>query len=235
MKHTTLRMALTLLAASTLLGGCETVSSWFPDKQKQYKFSSDIPPLEIPPDLSSSTIEDVANPAPTDRGVLVSDETPAQQAPSASAAEAPAPEPARSSQTSVLGQNSANVPLVEIEAPFDLAWAEVAKALGRMEVEVSDQNRSDGVFYVYYGGDKAATNDRGFFGDVADMFSGGAAKSKEYRVKLEQRGKATAVTVLDSESKPQFEGPGFELLKELHQTLQTQAAPGKGGEAEPKS
>jgi uncharacterized lipoprotein len=95
-----------------------------------------------------------------------------------------------------------------------------------MELEITDQNRSDGVYYVYYGGDRKPYEDRGFFGDMAEMFGAAQEASKEYRIKLEQRGKATSVYILDSDNKPQTSGPGFDLLKKLHETLQSASVSG---------
>jgi outer membrane protein assembly factor BamC len=241
MKPSILRKGLVLLSVSSLLGGCETIGSLFPDKQKQYKYSTEIPPLEIPPDLTSSTIEGAVSP----RGATAGDETASgasvvtatsgETSGEAPAAEAESPRPAASAskgdEAATLAQSSDNVPLIEIDAPLEIAWIEVAKALGRMEIEISDQNRADGLYYVYYGGDKKPYEDRGFFGDVAEMFGKGVEQSKEFRIKLEQKGKATTVYVLDADSKPQMEGPGFELLKHLHETLQSMAAPGQGEKA----
>lgn len=244
MKRSCWRNALLLIAAPVFLGGCETISSWFPDKQKQYKYSTEIPPLEVPPDLSSSTIDGAVTKRAAGRiqdtdssaereATAETPVAPAGEASEQSAASEQQPRPAerprKSEAVPTLAQSSNDVPLIEIEAPFEIAWVEVAKALGRMELEISDQNRSDGVYYVYYGGDKKPYEDRGFFGDVAEMFGAGQEQSKEYRVKLEGRtGKLTTVYVLDADNKPQMDGPGFELLKRLHETLQAMAAPGKG-------
>jgi outer membrane protein assembly factor BamC len=257
MKPSYCRNVLLLLAASVLLGGCETIGSLFPDKQKQYKYSTEIPPLEVPPDLSSSTIDGAVPKrgvgGTEDAGSLADREAAAESAatPPGEASEQAVAEsepsrpaaPAKKSEAApTLAQSSNDVPLIEIEAPFEIAWGEVAKALGRMELEISDQNRSDGLYYVYYGGDRKPYEDRGFFGDLAEMFGKGQEQSKEYRVKLEGRTqKLTTVYVLDADNKPQLEGPGFELLKRLHETLQAMAAPGKGekpaaeGSAKPES
>src|SRR5512137_952665 len=51
--------SLAVLCGAALVGGCSTISGWFPDKHKQYQYSTEIPPLEIPPDLTTSTIDGV--------------------------------------------------------------------------------------------------------------------------------------------------------------------------------
>lgn len=48
-----------LAAATALAGGCSgTVEDVFPDRQPSYKSSRSVPPLEIPPDLTSSSMRD---------------------------------------------------------------------------------------------------------------------------------------------------------------------------------
>ncbi|SMF94203.1 Beta-barrel assembly machine subunit BamC [Methylomagnum ishizawai] len=233
MKPIHLGRTLALAGLCAGLAACETISGWFPDKQKQYKYSTEIPPLEIPPDLTSSTIEDattrkLSEPTPDETARSRPGEEPAPEAERPEEAEPPRPVAKRTQSPEVdstLAQSSDNVPLIEIEATFDRAWSDVAKALGRLELEVTDQNRSEGMYFVYYGGDQKPYEDRGFFGDVAALFGGGQEKSREYRVKLEGKDQVTLLYVLDSDGKPQDSGPGFDLLKRLHETLKTLAEP----------
>jgi outer membrane protein assembly factor BamC len=230
MKHFNSRNALILLGTTTLLAGCGTVAGWFPDKQKQYQYSTEIPSLEVPPDLTSSTIEGAAarrgvpeaGESMDEREAPVAGEAPEEESAGERESSRPAARKSKSQAVPTLAQSTDDVPLIEVEAPFEIAWVEVAKALGRLELEITDQNRSDGVYYVYYGGDRKPYEDRGFFGDIAEMFGGGEEPSKEYRIKLEEKGKVTMIYILDSENRPQTSGHGFDLLKRLHQTLQSE-------------
>jgi uncharacterized lipoprotein len=97
----------------------------------------------------------------------------------------------------------------------------VSRSLGRLELEISDQNRSDGVFYVYYGGETKKYEDRGIMADLAALFTGDGAKAQEYRVKLEEKGGFTNIYILDQSGKAVSDGPGFELLKRLNDKLQS--------------
>jgi outer membrane protein assembly factor BamC len=205
-----------ILASSILvLSGCSFVAGLFPDKQKQYKYSSEIPALEIPPDLEASTIEGIDDRSASGKS---SDHSDRSSSPAERSTESD--EQASGSQAT-LAQNSEDIPLIELEAPYAEAWNDVNKALGRLRLEVSDQNRSDGVYYVYFSGEDKPYEDRGWLSDISAFFSGSGTPAKEYRVKLESRRDLTVVYVLDQEGKPQAEGPGFELLKRLHQTLQS--------------
>lgn len=222
---------LLILGLTTLLGGCETIQSWFPDKQKQYKYSTEIPPLEVPPDLHSSTIEGAVNRGPS-RTAEADAPRDIQESPVPEVASEPAPRRATRPKTapeSTLAASADQAPVIEIAAPFEIAWNDVSKALGRMELEITDQNHSDGVFFVYYGGNQKPYRDRGLLGDIADLFSGGWEKSQEFRVKLDSQGRTTALRVLDTNDQPQTTGLGFELLQRLHETLKSLASPDKGG------
>lgn len=239
-----------LVGTAMLLSACSTIGSWFPDKQKQYKYSTEIPPLELPPDLIATTSGIEGAQAGKGGGESAGEER--RSAPAPASEEAPGsgetsrrepsnppepPEPpkrrasakARSDEVSaVLGQSSDDVPLIEMEEPFDRAWNDVAKALGRLELEISDRNRSEGMYYVYYGGDGKPSEAPGFMSRLAAVFTGKESEAaREYRVKLEENGEATTVYVLDQDGKPQTEGPGFELLRRIHQTLSALAEPAR--------
>ena len=48
-----------LIAGAVLVGGCSgTLEDVWPDRQPSYKSSRGAPPLEVPPDLTSSTVQD---------------------------------------------------------------------------------------------------------------------------------------------------------------------------------
>ena len=76
MKNCFLLLTALLLTCSSWLTACSTIASLFPDKQKQYRYSSDLPPLEIPPDLTSSTLDGAVT---TEKGAAVSPETEAEE------------------------------------------------------------------------------------------------------------------------------------------------------------
>jgi outer membrane protein assembly factor BamC len=236
-----------LLAASSvlaLLTGCSTIEGWFPDKHKQYQYSTEIAALEIPPDLSSSTIDGASggsrpsweSPSSADDSAeAVSSDREATPAPGAemSPEDAKAMRAGKDHPKPVLAESSSDVPLIEVQAPFDITWAEVNKALGRQKLEIIDQNRSDGLYFVHYAKNQKPYEDKGFFGDVAEMFNGSPGGTQEYRIKLEEKSGVTSIYVQDSEGKPQRDGPGLDLLKQLNETLQNTALGGKGEKPAP--
>ena len=238
------KRSLALVCGAALISGCSTISGWFPDKQKQYKYSTEIPPLEIPPDLDASSIDGVRGaPRPAWESPAAADESSGQplagerEATPAPGAEmtpdaAQAMRAGKGHPAPVLAESTQDVPLIEVQAPFDITWAEVNKAIGRLKLEIVDQNRSDGLYFVHYAPDQKPYQDRGFFGDVADMFSGGTGGTKEYRIRLAEKDNVTSIFVLDTEGQPQRDGPGLELLKQLNETLQDTGL-GKSGKPAP--
>lgn len=228
------RSVVTLSYLSVLLSGCSSISKLFPDKHKQYQYTSEIDALEIPPDLTSTTIDGAHG------GRHDAWESPAESAqssgdsPSDGREATPAPGAEMSSETSrayhkgsghpapVLAESAEDsVPLIEVQAPMDITWAEVNKALGRMKLEIIDQNKASGLYVIHYLKDQQAYEDRGFFGDVAQMFGQGPRNTNEYRIKLEQRDEVTSIFILDAEGKVLRSGEGLELLKQLNTTLQS--------------
>ncbi|WP_367025198.1 outer membrane protein assembly factor BamC [Methylococcus sp. ANG] len=207
-----------------LLGGCTYIASLFPDKQKQYRYHSEIPPLEIPPDLSSSTIEGAVVSA-AQAEALQPKEDPTPRVSSEAEAEEPDPK-------TTLAQDMSDVPLIEVEAPFEEAWRSVNRALGRAKLEVVGEDQAKGIFEVYYNGTgQRAPEDVGLF---SGLFGGGDSTASAFRVHVEQKGKITQVFVTDGRDDPQQSGLGLELLKTIHAQFQKSASapPASGSEGD---
>lgn len=187
-----------LFALLTTASGCSYVAGFFPDKQKQYRYHSEIPPLEIPPDLTSTTIEGAV--AGGERKIV---EKPAEPA------EVLDPK-------SALVEDLRDVPLIEVKAPFDEAWRSVVRALGRAKIEVTDEDRSRGIFDVRFAPSEKPQADEG--GWFSRWFGLGSENSSAgvFRVHVEQKGQATMVFVTDEQDRPQIQGLGLDLLKTIH-------------------
>ncbi|NJD05767.1 MAG: outer membrane protein assembly factor BamC [Methylococcaceae bacterium] len=212
------------------LSGCSFIAGLFPDKQKQYRYSTDLPPLEIPPDLSSGTIEgakvasrgDGPTPAEKDKEeerseVAASDDTEATKPQADKRSRSPKP------ASTTLAQNSQDAPLIEIEESFAQAWNDVHRALGRLEVEVTDRNRSEGVFFVNYGGTGKSKKDEetGLWADIKSVFSGSDSDGQSFKVVLEEGESVTTISVRDSSDKIAGDGAGLQLLKQLNDKLKS--------------
>jgi uncharacterized lipoprotein len=216
------------LAIVAALSGCSMIAGLFPDKQKQYRYSTDLPPLEIPPDLSSGSIEGAKvssrreEPAPS----AEEEGEGRKEAAASEDAEESKPEPARRGHatkpvSTTLAQNAEDAPLIEIEEPFAEAWNDVHRALGRLEVEVTDRNRSEGVFYVNYGGTAKPKKDEetSLWSDIKSVFGSSDSDGENFKVVLEEGDNITTISVRDSSDKVAADGPGLQLLKQLNDKL----------------
>lgn len=241
------------------MAGCSVIAGWFPDKQKQYRYHSETPPLEVPPDLTSSEIQGAVTASGRATGIQFDEprrgryeqalaasedrELPAEASDSAlstrstvrsaygrraEASTQPASEEAVFAQSrSTLAQSVSDVPLIEIEASYEEAWGALARALGRMKVEVIDQNESDGVFHVFYTPKQAVASrekeeEQGFLQSLFSRGNKGERAENEFRVRLERLSENIVQTfITDQGGNPVSDGPGLELLHGLNDQLQS--------------
>lgn len=233
---TWLRIALLASAAVSMMG-CSYISGLFPDKQKQYRYSTELPDLEVPPDLVGPKVD----------GRLSDEAIQPDEAYSAvkgktKIATAEGKKPAKKKRKRLNDASVAQAEkaeegsMIELNETYAEAWNDVSRALGRLKVEVYDQNRTDGVFYVYYGGEPPKKDEEtGIWDTVASVFNVERDIAKEYRVKLVDKEDFTFIKVLDQDDKPLSDGPAFELLQRLHKKLLTLDQPEPEGEAAKKA
>lgn len=239
--NTSLRLVSVLSGLTVLSGlaGCGFLSSLFPDKQKQYQYSTEIPPLEIPPELSAATIQGARLSRKAGREAGLDDVTSVDKPfDGAVVAGLPplSPEMARATRDAqnlepetlerpvsgryVLAESSDGTPLIEIGEPYPVAWNSVGRVLGRLKLKISDQNRSDGLYYVYPDEVAGSPDEPGVWSGLLGFITGKPVHGQEYRIRLEERGKMTYVMVVNDKNQPLTEGEGLELLKRLHEGLQ---------------
>lgn len=227
MKNATSRaIGIALLALN--LPACETIKSFFPDKQQDYRYSTEIPPLELPPRLKSDAIkleDDLRPPVAPQTNTTIS-EAPATAAPT----EAPAPEPQNAPQRLVAWADG-NSRLV-INEPYDKAWLIVTKALTHKAVEITDRDRSQGVFFVQYDPEKYEVRDGSVWDEVAFFFGSRDSHELPYRVRVIENGAQTQVAVTEENDAPVTQGPGVNLLQLLFDTIAADAEGKPASESE---
>ncbi len=193
------------------MSGCSTIYSWFPDKEKDYQFTTEIPPLTLPADLGKDSILNTAVAAPV---VETAEDV------------APADEPGETEL--VVERKLIQVDMVKsdegasrirIGAPLAIAWRMVGKALSRNSIEVISRNQEEKSLHVQYDPDEKKVEDGSLWDEVIFVFSGLQTGEKEYVVKLVGNKQQTEVMVMDAELKPLDEGPGLKLLTLMHDTI----------------
>ena len=99
-------------------------------------------------------------------------------------------------------RNTDGVPTLLLYLDKDRAWAAVGQALARAEVDVTDQDRNAGKYYVRISDSFLAGEKKGFF---RRLFSGGGSKKNKadkLQIAVEQSDPATyAVFILDEDAR----------------------------------
>lgn len=233
--NTFFRTSSTLVLALSL-GACSTIQSFFPDKQKEYRFSSEIPPLEIPPDLigSSPELPDIGETgAPTAPMAGGRDDSALTESPIGKYR----PISPDAEESATLTQDDTGACIV-VEAPFVNVWTMTEKALNRLFLEVKDKDRSDKVFFVYYSKDSKPFKPS-WTDDLLSPFRGSSRSNheneREYQIRLEEKGDLlTKIRILNSAGEVQSQGEGKNLLHNIHEKILRLDKPDKSERIRPE-
>jgi len=232
MKHKSL-ISLCGAAVVLNLSACSSIKEMFPDKEKDYQFTTEIPKLIIPADLANgSTLTPSANTSArtqnTDSTTAASEEAdkkPAEESTAAAdstADEQPLIDP--KSITVDLLESSNKIGYLRLNVPFTTAWRVVSKGLSRKSIEVNERNQSDKIFTVQYDPDEKPVEDGTYLDEINFMLHGFQANDKEYKLKLVETNQQTDVVILDGEQKPASDEGGLKLLKVLQQSIKANLA-----------
>jgi len=108
-------------------------------------------------------------------------------------------------------------PYILMRLDYDRSWASVGYATGRDGFFLVDQDRSEGVFYVFYGDPDAEKP--GFF---ARLFSKSEEEQRltvSYLIRLTRSEDGVAISLVDSEGKPAERIETLRLLKKIRANL----------------
>lgn len=204
-----LRIGAVSILASLLIviSACSRIKSYFPDKEKDYQFKTEIQELVIPEDLDHHSIQKT----PTRDAVM--------------SAQAPAAEEDRAELIHVeriIYDGGAS--RLRIDQPLAKTWRIVGKALARKAVEIVSRNKPEGLFIVMYDPNERKVTDDSLWDEVLFMFGQFGGNEQEYRIKLAEYDDYTEVIVLDEKDKPLSEGPGLALLQLLHEAIEEDMA-----------
>jgi len=226
------------VTALGLLSACSSIKESFPDKEKDYQFSTEIPKLTIPNDLASPSSRVSAPPASSERRITRTEET--ETKPStpeeelkAAAKDAPTEESAAEPQVPMIDPRSVTVDLLEssnkisylrINTPFLQAWRMVSKGLSRKSIEVSDRNQTDKIFTVQYDPDEQPVSDGSFEEEINFMLHGFQGNEKEYQLKLVETNQQTDIVILNDQQQPISDEASLKLLKVLQKSIKANLA-----------
>jgi outer membrane protein assembly factor BamC len=218
-------------AVFVALSSCSTIKEAFPDKEKDYQFTTEIPKLTVPSDLAKGTnlssISTTAKPqsAETTESKPTETETkPAENTATTDSASDDLPPIDPKSITVELQESSNHISYLRINTPFITAWRVVSKGLSRKSIEVSERNQADKIFTVQYDPDEQVPEDGSVMDEVNFMWNGFQGNEKEYLLKLVENNQQTDVVILNQEQKPTADEGGIKLLKVLQQSIKANLA-----------
>ncbi|TRW89700.1 outer membrane protein assembly factor BamC [Candidatus Methylobacter oryzae] len=210
-----------IVAVLVNVSACTYIKTLFPDKEKDYQFTTEIPPLTIPPDLAGDAGAKLPTPAPAPAPSSVAETAEAAVA-APSTEEAPSVE--RKSIHVELVDADQGTKRLRINAPLSMAWRMVGKALSRKSIEVTNRNQEEGLFRVQYDANKQAVEDGSVWDEVNFFFEGLQTTEREYILKLVENNRQTEVVVMDQDQKPVADSTSLNLLTLLHDTIKADLA-----------
>ena len=216
------------------LSACSTIKSWFPDKERDYQFTAEIPELTVPDDLKNRGMASLAvQPGESEpevdsrrpveaevaRGAVQADAEATQTNATASAPErkkievkpetreaeqAAAPEIIPDSNASSLQVDQAKTPATRM----------VGRALSRKQLEIVERNIDKGYFYVKFDPNAVEAKDESLWDELNFMFGDDPSQEQEYRISVRQvNEQQSEVTVQDSGGKSLSNAVANALLK----------------------
>ncbi len=202
---------------------CSSIKPYFPDKQKDYRYSQEISPLRLPEDLTERKA--VVPEEPT----IVSENPEPQDF-------SQEPEQDKKYRQSQIGGKRGRVELVGFDGgalrliiyePLKRTWYIVGKALSRQAVEVTERNQAAGSYTIQFDPDKKEIEDGSLWNEFEFFFGEDKHQDQKFHIILAEDGPRTEVVVTDEQGNPQSEGSGLGVLFMLFETIKKDLTQGK--------
>ncbi len=217
-----------VIAALFLVSSCSSVKSYFPDKQKDYRYSREIHGLRLPSDLSEHRIEELT--IDPDLPIKIKE----QEAEATDVVEQT--EETRQSQVGkqksrveLAGFNGGALRLMVSES-FKRTWYIVGKALSRQAIEVTDRNQSKGSFTIQFDPNKLVIEEGTLWDEFEFFFGEERHQDQQFHVLLADNGQRTEVVVTDGKGIPQSSGAGMGVLVVLFESIKDDLAGSLAGQ-----
>ncbi|UOA07718.1 outer membrane protein assembly factor BamC [Methylobacter sp. S3L5C] len=219
-------MAILLLS----LSACSYIKSLFPDKEKDYQYTTEIPPLILPNDLKTNYVPNVT----TSTAPAASSDTNANMPEDASGLPTEEATSTATPTTEVVIPDAAiTVERIQvtdggnrlrINTPFITSWRIVNKSLSRKAIEVTERNQEARLITIQYDAEGQKVKDESYLDEVKFFFAGIDNNDKTYLLKLEANNEQTDVVVLDKDQQPLSDADSAKLLMLLEETIKADLA-----------
>ena len=213
-----------LLLVTFMLTGCSTIKSWFPDKERDYQFRTEIAPLIVPDDLKTKgapsltvtrTPQQMANEALVAANQEVKKVVAAQSSPVNTQSQPVVATDNKTSQPRPANDGQA-VSSLTIDQSRDQAWRMVGKALNQQKIEIVVRNSTDAYYDIRYDIDATKAEYTSIWDEFLFTFGDDPNNEQLYRVLLTEMSKeSTDVTVQDETGKSLSNRVANQLLKSI--------------------
>jgi outer membrane protein assembly factor BamC len=244
------------------LAGCSYIQSWFPDKERDYQYTTEIPLINYPAELRKNQPEgggssvDNSSETPSsstnNEGSEASASTENTESPpteTLSPDAAPEAQPVPTPETEVTPASGpderdtvSSVEIVKYDdgesrlrlgSGLSKSWRVVNKALTRNTIEVTGRNFDQAQITIQYDPDEKKAKDESFMDEISFLFKGIGINDRQYILKLEAYDQHSDVVVLNEEHLPMLnDEAAVRLLKVLADTIKADLA-GKGNAEKP--
>lgn len=222
MKRVLFRLCLLLML--DLLTACSTIKSWFPDKERDYQFRSEIAPLVIPDDLKSKAAPSLPasrSPQQIASEAVVAASNEVKKIQSTAAVQTPT-----KSESSVAAEakyskqspesTAQTVSSLTIDQGRDQAWRMVGKALNQQKIEIVVRNSSDAYYDIRYDIDATKAEYSSLWDEFLFTFGDDPNNEQLYRIVLSETSPLnTEVIVQDETGKNLSNRVANQLLKAI--------------------
>jgi len=196
-------MSIALLASA--LSGCSTIKSWFPDKEKDYQFTSEIPELIVPEDLKNKGLSSLLPQASAQAPVTAStDSESGESGRDAAATSTPESDVTTEAEPAQVPASSASdvASTLQIDQSKLHATRMVGRALSRKQIEIVERNIEKGYFYVNFDPHAVEAKDESLWDEITVLFGEDPSKEEEYRITVRELSEQLSeVTVQNSDGK----------------------------------
>lgn len=214
------------IAWALSLSGCSTIQNWFPDKEKDYQFTTELPPLVIPSDLmqkKSLPARTVSNTQAGSNNVNF-EQTKPQVKPEPKEVTKNEQHPKISDvETEItkheiqLSLTHETVPLLNLNVPVVRAWRIVGKALSRSNVEVTKHDVESSQIHIQVANEKTKS-EKSLWDNTVDVFNPFTQSEEKYILQFKENNAKTSVIVLDEALNPVSDD---KLLSSLFDLIKT--------------
>ncbi|MDO9168637.1 MAG: outer membrane protein assembly factor BamC [Methylobacter sp.] len=214
-----------IVAVLVNVSACTYIKNLFPDKEKDYQFTTEIPPLVLPSDLMNNSVAKVPSAAPVAETSVAADsiDEAINVEPSAPHSESDQDVDRKLMQLDLVDADQGTKRL-RIGASSITAWRMVGKALSRNSIEVPNRNQEERLFHVQYDPNKQVVEDGSFWDELVFFFKGFETNEREYVLKLVENNQQTDVIIMDNQQQPVADQGGSRLLMLLHDAIKADLA-----------